>query len=235
MRKIALLLLSSAIASPALAIDASVKDAPVAFDVNFIYHVDAGVAEQDVYIERETGSGEVWRPGPKDNLPNAPLFASAEPQRHMPGNPEADGPYPQGADLKLTLREWLGASGNGQYRCENGQGHLTIDFEGLVPDGVYTLWHFFMVNGATDPFIGTYDLPAGAYDGSQSIFTADASGAAVYDQTYETCLQLSGEQLSAGLAVNWHSDGKTYGVEPGEFGLNAHIQLFAELPTRAGL
>ncbi|MEM1428380.1 MAG: hypothetical protein AAGG09_02870 [Pseudomonadota bacterium] len=235
MRTLTLLLLSSAIAAPAWAIDTKGDDASVAFDITFMSHVEAGVAEQDVYSERAPGSGEVWRPGPQATRLGAPLFAAAEPQRHNPGDPAASGPYPKGAPLGLSLGEWLNASGEGAYRVEDGQGHLTIAFEGLVPNGVYTLWHFFMANGETSPFIGTFDLPAGAFDGSQSVFIADANGAATFDQTFETPLQLSGEQLAAGLAVNWHSDGKTYGVEPGAFGLNAHIQLFSGLPERPGL
>ncbi len=37
------------------------------------------------------------------------------------------------------------------------------------------------------------------------------------------------------LAINYHSDGKTYGGDPGEFGYNAHIPLFLMLPNREGL
>lgn len=235
MRTLSALLLSSALAAPAFAIDASGNDQAIAFDVEFISHVEAGVAEQDVYIARTPGSAEVWRPGVDDNALNTPLFASAEPQPHNPADPSAVGPFPKGASLDLTLGEWLGASGSGNYSVENGEGHLTIEFEGLVPNGVYTLWHFFMANGETTPFIGTFDLPVGAFDGNQSIFVADADGTATFDQVFETALQLSGEQLTAGLAVNYHSDGQTYGVLPGEFGENAHIQLFTALPTRPDL
>jgi hypothetical protein len=35
------------------------------------------------------------------------------------------------------------------------------------------------------------------------------------------------------LAINYHSDGKTYGGLPGAFGLNAHVPIFAMLPRRA--
>ena len=234
MRALAALLLTSAFAAPAFATELS-GEKTIAFDVDFVSHVAAGVPEQDVYVEGTSDTGGVWRPGPQGNSLDAPLFASAEPQRHNPGDPAAVGPYPKGADLDLTLGEWLSATGSGRYIAENGEGQLTIKFEGLVPNGVYTLWHFFMVNGATDPFIGTFDLPAGAFDGSQSIFVADADGEAVFSQTFDTPLQLSGEQLTAGLAVNWHSDGQTYGVLPGDFGQNAHIQLFAALPSRPDL
>jgi hypothetical protein len=37
------------------------------------------------------------------------------------------------------------------------------------------------------------------------------------------------------LAINWHSNGKTYGGHPGAFGSVAHIPLFVMLPPRAGI
>ncbi|MEM6693084.1 MAG: hypothetical protein AAF626_00280 [Pseudomonadota bacterium] len=211
-------------ASPAFADD-------VSFDITFRNHVQDGLNEQDVYV---LGTGGVVRPGPNVISLDANLFASAVPQAHAPGDPDATGPFPKGADLGITLNDWLGASGNGRYHCENGKGRLMVAFEDLVPNGVYTIWHFFMANGAIEPFIGTFDLPIGDFDGSQSIVTANAQGNALFDQTFASCLQLSGPQLMAGLALNWHSDGQTYGVLPGMFGHNAHIQLYADLPAQTG-
>ena len=46
---------------------------------------------------------------------------------------------------------------------------------------------------------------------------------------------MTGEHLAGMLALNWHSDGKTYGTLPGEFATDAHIQLFTILPKRTGL
>ncbi len=228
-------LLLSAVALPALAADDRTHDAPVSFDLSFRYHVADDIAEQDVFIERAPGSGEVWRPTPAERNLEAPLYAAAEPQRHMPFDASAIGPFPKGEPLGMTLGAWYGATGEGSYTCENGEGHLRVAFEGLVPEGVYTLWHYFVAWPPTEPFIGTYDLPVGSRDGEQSVFVADAEGDAVFDQSFKPCLQLTGEHLAAGLAVNWHSDGKTYGVEPGEFAHNAHIQLYAGLPARSGL
>lgn len=228
-------LIAVAIAGPAVAADLARHDAPVSFELTFRYHVADDVAEQDVFIESVPGSGEVWRPTQAERDLDAPLYAAAEPQRHMPFDAAAIGPFPKGAPLGLTLGEWYGATGMGRYSCENGEGRLTVDFHDLVPDGVYTLWHYFVAWPPTEPFIGTYDLPVGSRDGEQSLFVADAGGSAVFDETFKPCLQLSGEHLAAGIAVNWHSDGKTYGVEPGDFGQNAHIQLYVGLPARSGL
>jgi len=33
-----------------------------------------------------------------------------------------------------------------------------------------------------------------------------------------------------GLAIAWHSDGKTYASDAGPFGLTSHVQLFLLLP-----
>lgn len=238
MRTLKALLLTSALATPVYAVDADTSDAPVAFDVTFMSHVAAGMAEQDVYVASLKGESSkpssVYRPGAEDADLDAPLFASATPQAHNPVDPNGAAPFPKGAALNFSLGDWLGASGEGHYRAQDGKGHLRIEFEGLVPNGVYTLWHFFMPNGETEPFIGTFDLPVGAFDGSQATFIADAEGSATFEQTFDPALQLTGAQLAAGLAVNFHSDGQTYGVLPGAFGKTAHIQLFAPLPSASG-
>lgn len=93
------------------------------------------------------------------------------------------------------------------------------------------MWHFFMASPQTDPFIGTFDLPLGARDGAQSVFASGPDGSIDFTREFELCLQMSGEQLAAGLAVAWHSDGKTYGPLPGDFATRSHIQLFTVLPT----
>ncbi|MEM6680059.1 MAG: hypothetical protein AAF675_19535 [Pseudomonadota bacterium] len=224
-----------AASNPGFATDLAEHDAPVSFDVSFRYHVADDVAEQDVFIEREAGSGEVFRPTPAERRLDAPLFAAAEPQPQMPFDAAALGPFEKGEALGITLGDWFGATGEGTYTCEGGEGQLDVTFEGLLPNGVYTLWHYFVARPPTEPFIGTYDLPVGSRDGEQSIFVADAEGSARYNRTFKPCLQLTGEHLASGLAVNWHSDGLTYGVEPGDFAKNAHIQLYFDLPARAGL
>ena len=210
-------------------------DAPVELQFRFVRHIDDDLPEQDVFIEREPGSGQVYRPTKGDRDMSLPLYAAARPIKHDPFDEKAAGPWPKGRPLGLTLGDWLAAKGEARYRCTDGEGHLRVDFTGLVPDGVYTLWHFFMAMPPTDPFIGTYDLPVGARDGSQSVFTADADGNAVYEQSFKPCLQLSGEHLMGGLAIAWHSDGKTYGALPGPFATVSHVHLYAGLPKRSGI
>jgi len=208
---------------------------PVKVDLTFATHLDADMAEQDVFVERTPGSGEVFRPTKADHEGTAAVYAAATPKAHQPFDPEAVGPYRKGASLGFSLADWLGANGSGTYSCVDGVGTIDVTFDGLVPNGVYTMWHFFMAAPPTDPFIGTYDLPFGKRDGNDSVFTADAEGHVRFQKTTAPCLQLSGEQLMAGLAIAWHSDGETYGAEPGDFGKVSHVQLFLGLPKQSDL
>ncbi|MFO6464311.1 hypothetical protein ACK8OR_07960 [Jannaschia sp. KMU-145] len=203
--------------------------------LTFIFHIDEDLTEQDVFFERVPGSGEVFRPTGATREMDAPLYAPATAVPHTPLQTENTGPWPRGKALGITLGEWFAASGQGRYSCVDGTGHVEIRFENLVPDGLYTLWHDFAIWPPTDPFIGFYDTPFGARDGSENAFTADASGAAHVVRTITPCLQLSGEQLISELAIAWHSDGRTHGPTPGEFSTDTHVQLYVPLPQRAGL
>ena len=207
----------------------------VAIELAFITHLDADLPEQDVFIERTPDSDRVFRVTKGDNDMSAQLYRTAIPVKHDPFNPAAIGPHPKGEPMGITLGEWLKHQGQGTYRCENGQGTLETSFSGLVPNGVYTMWHAFMAIPATTPFSGALELPLGARDGSTSIFTADADGNAAFNHQFKPCLQMSDVWTTAMLAINYHSDGKTYAALPGDFGLNAHIPLFLMLPPRDGL
>lgn len=141
-------------------------DAPVGLHLSFVNHIDEDLTEQDVFIERVPGSGMVYRPGKGERNLSRPLYAAATPLEHAPFDEAAGGPWPMGRALGITLGEWLSTSGKGHYRCRDGQGELRVEFNNLVPAGPYTMWHHFMAWPPTEPFIGTYDLPIGARDGS---------------------------------------------------------------------
>lgn len=217
------------VAAPATTLDTS---SATSFDVAFMTHLDMDLPEQDVFLERETGSGEVWRVTKGDNDMNAPLYKTAVEVRHDPFDPRALGPHPKGEPLGMTLGQWLRHQGTGRYTCRDGVGTLDLSFSGLVPNGVYTMWHAFIALPPTTPFSGTLDLPLGARDGSESVFNADEDGNARFQHTFTPGLEMSDVWTTAMLAINYHSDGKTYGGLPGNFGLNAHIPLFVMLPNR---
>ncbi|MGI9627802.1 MAG: hypothetical protein ACR2QM_13275 [Longimicrobiales bacterium] len=204
-------------------------------DLAFVTHLDAELPEQDVFIEREPGSGEVWRVTRGDNDMAAPLYKAAKEIHHDPFNPDALGPHPKGDAMGMNLGDWLRQQGAGTYSCVDGVGTLDARFTGLVSEGVYTMWHAFMALPPTTPFSGTLDLPLGARDGSTSEFRADEEGKASFKHTFQPCLQMSDVWTTSMLAINYHSDGKTYRANPGKFGYNAHIPLFLMLPPREGI
>jgi len=207
-------------------------DKPVTLDLAFKFHIDDDIPEQDVFVE---GADGIYRPTKGERDLSKPLYAPASPVKHAPFEPEKVGPWPKGRPLGVTLGEWLAAEGKGTYSCSNGEGHLSVEFTKLVPNGVYTFWHYFLAWPPTDPFLDSYDIPVGARDGSDSVFIADADGNATVERTFKPCLQLTGEHLASGLAIAWHSDGKTYGALPGEFSTKSHVQLYYDLPKRSGI
>ncbi len=213
---------------------APARDA-VSIELAFLTHLDMDLPEQDVFIEREPGSGQVWRVTKGDNDMSLPLYKTAVETPHDPFNPAAVGPHPKGEPIGMTLGRWLRHQGRGSYTCRDGVGTLKTSFSGLVPNGVYTMWHAFIALPPPTPFTGTLDLPLGERDGSTSVFTADAEGKAAFDHTFRPCLEMSDVWTTSMLAINYHSDGRTYGGHPGKFGLNAHIPLFLMLPKRPGI
>ena len=207
---------------------------PVKFELQLVDHLRAEMIEQDVYVERTAGSGEVYRVTTEDAAAfnDSPVFTTATEVSHDPMNAAANGPHQKGQALGFTLGEWLNASGTVNYTCEDGTATIEATFDNLVPEGVYTMWSFYLPTPFAEPFT-TYDLPMGSRDGSDSIFIADRQGNARYDVSFEPCLQGGADQLAAGIAIAYHSDGQTYGAVPGEFGNKTHVHLFALLPPQS--
>lgn len=203
-----------------------------AIELTFVDHIKAGLIEQDVYVEKKVGSGNVYRLTPKERevYLQSEVYSISEENHHDPFDVGKCGPYTKGQELGFTLSEWLNATGNASYYCEDGWGRLKANFENLLPNATYTMWHFFMSAPPTVPFNGTLDVPLGSREGIQSVFKTDKNGKAKLNLLFEQCLQLSNTQLMSGLAVAYHSDGKTYGASPGPFGKATHVQLFAMLP-----
>jgi len=206
-----------------------------AIELTFSTHREASLPEQDVFIERQPGSGQVYRPTIADIDMGVPLYKAARKVPHNPFDAGAVGPYARGEPFGMTLGRWLQHRGSARYSCENGRGRLQARFSGLVPNGVYTFWHEFTAIPATRPFSGYLVLPLGARDGSTSVFVADSHGDASFRQTFIPCLQLSDTWTTSLIAINYHSDGRTHAAYPGDFGYNAHMPLFVLLPPREGI
>lgn len=199
-------------------------------ELQLISHVAAGMAEQDVYVAKVEGAGEVFRLTGEEieSYKDAPVYASQEAIEHdlfgLSDNPL--GPYPQGAPMGFTLGEWLAAGATGTYTVQGGQATIDLAFTNLVPNGVYTLW-CATVN--TPPNVSIVDKPCGAPDGSENLFTADAGGNAIFRLTVPPLVNTTDTSLQV-IAAAYHSDGKSYGSMPGDFGLNSHVQIAAIVP-----
>ncbi len=221
----------------AVALLALAACAPKPVELGFVDHVKAGMIEQDVYVEKAAGSGQVFRINPDEfeAYKDAQVFATTKVVHHAPFNADRNGPYPKGRTLGMTLADWLSASGSASYVCKGDQGTIDASFTKLVPNGLYTMWYAFAGKGhmgCKDCPFATVDFPMGKPDGSQSFFTAGADGSAGFKLDFSPCLELSGERLMAMLAIAYHSDGNTYGPDPGPFGLGSHVQLFVALPDK---
>ena len=212
-------------------------------DVKFANHIEANLPEQDVFVVSKDDPTMVLRvegETAKDpTVLSQKVYASSEAVAHDPfklgTNPL--GPYPKGLALGFSLEQWLGAKGSGTYTVDGDTANLDLIFDGLVPNGVYTVWCSRLTFPPNPQIV---DRPCGAEDGSQNSFKAFANGAGEFKLTMKP-VEESTQQTASVIALAYHSDGKTYGVSPGDFGLNSHVQIFflvppaqaAESPTAA--
>ena len=157
------------------------------------------------------------------------VYATAAPTQHDPfkvgENPL--GPFDKGKSLGFTLGQWMSASGIGIYSVDNENAELELSFKNLVANGVYTLW-CSRITFPPEPKI--VDKPCGAEDGSQNSLTSDAKGIGSFSLKLNP-LEASTKETASMIALAYHSDGKTYGASPGDFGLNSHVQIFFLMPV----
>lgn len=207
--------------------------AQTTLNVQFVDHIDANLPEQDVFVESKDDPKKVVRVEGEDakdpeNLKKQ-TFAAADIVEHDPFKigPSPLGPYAKGKPLGFTLEQWLDAKGGGTYSVDGDRATLDLSFENLVPKGLYTVWCSRLT---FPPNPAVVDRPCGIEDGSENSFTADAQGNGAFNLEM-TPLEDSTQQIGSVIALAYHSDGKTYGANPGEFGLNSHVQIFYLLPT----
>lgn len=207
---------------------------PVETELQFMNHPEAMFPEQDVFVTREGfPATEVYRvegdDAQLDDLLEQPAYAASVPVEHDPfklgQNPL--GPFRRGALLGFTLGEWLEGTGGGSYTVDDGRAELDLSFENLVPRGLYTVW-CSRIKLPPNPTVT--DSPCGAPDGSENAFNADGEGSAKFALSMDALAPSTDEVLSV-VALAYHSDGKTHGISPGEFGLNSHVQIFSMLPV----
>ena len=202
-------------------------------NVQFVNHIQAKLPEQDVFIQNKDNPNQIIRVDEdvakdQDMLAKT-VFAGAVAIAHDPfkmgQNPL--GPFQKGKSLGFMLGEWLAATGTGTYIIDGENAKLDLSFQKLVPDGTYTLW-CSRITFPPNPKV--VDNPCGAFDGSENVFKTDASGNGSFALTLKPVEESTKETASV-FAVAYHSDGKTYGANPGDFGLNSHVQLFFLVPV----
>jgi hypothetical protein len=204
---------------------------PEVYALQFGTHVAAGMAEQDVFIEREAGSGKVMRilPGEESETLDLPVYAAASNVGHdLFGTSESPvGPFEKGLPLEMTMGEWLAGTAHGTYIVSGDRAELTFAAEKLVPNGLYTVW---CARVSPPPADTSVDKPCGAADGSQNGFVADANRNARFMLELPALPATSAETMTV-IALAYHSDGKSYGEYAGDFGFNSHVQLAAVITT----
>lgn len=196
-------------------------------ELGFINHIVAGMPEPDVLVATEDGDLiRITGESPISAI-GQPIYASTTGADHdmfMLGD-DPLGPYEMGESLGLTMGEWLSASGSGSYTVDGDVATVEASLNNLVPNGVYTVWCSQVF---VPPNFNIVNMPCGAQDGSENVVVADSDGnlsfaieTFVLDSTTEESISL--------IALAYHSDGETWGFDPGTFGLNSHVQVFAPI------
>lgn len=132
----------------------------------------------------------------------------------------------------LTLGEWLAFSGEAVVRCDQLKTAIDLRLEGLVPNGVYSVWilattiplaydenrvpTFLITRDFLDLRFISYFAPAGSPDGSDATLVADARGsvtysvhvAAVIAARYQCLLDSAASWF---ILLDYHPDGRTFG------------------------
>jgi len=222
-----------AIASSLLVLGALVAGGATKVDVTLTNHLQAKLPEQDVFIEGKN-TKEVIRVEQADIDKDASILskkayttAGATPHDPFKVGSNPLGPYPKGKALGFTLKQWLDAKGSGTYEVNGDIAILHLTFGKLVPKGVYTVWCSRLT---FPPNPKVVDAPCGTADGSQNTFKADDKGSAAFTLEKFTPLEESTKETASVIAAAYHSDGKTYGAVPGDFGSKTHVQVFFLLP-----
>ncbi|MBI4173654.1 MAG: hypothetical protein HY519_02950 [Candidatus Aenigmarchaeota archaeon] len=218
-------------AQPTTPTTGAVVGKPSKIEMSFVNHVQSGLPEQDVFVERNNSVYRLEAREAAASIYATPLFAAAQEANHDPFKLGANplGPYPKGKPLGFTLGDWLAGAGSGSYAVDGQTAGLNLRFTKLVKNSAYTVWCSRM---QLAPQFAITDLPCGKPDGSENVFQTDGVGNGAFSLKLNTLPASSKSEVTA-IAIAYHSDGKTYGADPGVFGVNSHVQLFYLLPEPA--
>jgi WD40 repeat protein/serine/threonine protein kinase/DNA-binding XRE family transcriptional regulator len=198
--------------------EGTVEMASFASDIGLI---QMGMPVQDVFIDGGNGTVQRVTVANTDTL-NLPLYSTVLNTPLDLEPPFALGPFPMGEPLGITLHDWIiRPQGRGTYTASGGRAVADMTFDGLVPNGVYTVWCVSWSQPAPNTLT---ERACGAADGSSNTFTTDATGHGAIRIEMEA-LPPSVPTAIQEIAIAYHSDGKTYGAWGGDHGRNLHVQL----------
>ena len=162
-------------------------------------------------------------PGPAGTVVNHVRFAI---RRELPRRSATESivlPFPGELVSPMTQVQWESARARATVACTDQGTTVSMGFRGLVPGGVYTVWHLLFDDGGNRIGIGAL----GAEDGSENGFIASASGSGTLTAVVPAgALSISGaagsclliDEAEFHFAAAYHVDGLDHGPVPGPAG-----------------
>ncbi len=193
------------------------------------------IPEQDVFFEDPGNTSILVRPGETDvsdeRKRSLPLFASSGEVARDPyqAGEHALGPFPKGRPLGITLSVWLGATGTGTYRTDETRSELSLVFEKLVPEAVYTVW---CSRVGMPPNHSIAHIPCGEPGAGTNRFVTHKDGSGTIYIRLPGPLEASTKETATVVALLYHSDTRSAGSLEGQIGKTGHQQLVWFLPVQ---
>lgn len=115
----------------------------------------------------------------------------------------------------ITLSEWTEAEGNLLVRCNGNSATVSIELEGLVPNGTYTFWLAYLkktrkvgepINFASD-FVHPTNPPVGS--GTENVVVAASDGTINATIVHDSCILT--DEVALVIPVLYHINGNTFG------------------------
>ena len=145
---------------------------------------------------------------------------------------------PDGHHVSLT--EWKAARGTAKVTCSGDATNYQLEFSGLIPNGVYTLWKCILKEPQkpTDKlsFANDFEALGALKDAQSNILMASEQGEAQIELSAKAgALSMFGSQPACSitqtegfiLVLDYHIDGRTYGGTPGPDYLDVgHLLIF---------
>ena len=127
---------------------------------------------------------------------------------------------------QVTLGEYNMASARADIKCINSGTHVVVHAQGLIPNGVYTIWTLtFKSPGFDGTFVNLIGNGAlGAPDGSENVFTASSDGTASFSiimhaenlSEFGSVGNCLGSEFEVHLVAAYHMDSMSHGGSPGD-------------------